>query len=385
MKSSPIIAALMSAIIVACSSTPADETLPTIDLTGNLPVKEIFIEDISDVTFTPLETTDSFITKGNITSVTDKYIAVANDGRDGELFIFDRATGRAISHINRKGQGTGDYTTFSHAVLSNYSDEIYVVCSGHKKIMVYDLNGNMLRELPYSLPDDRYIKINSFAEYDADHLLAFFIIGDPRLDTSDSHHALISKSTGTTTLPIPIDITTPESSVYFKDDFVAVSMLPTIGTAPDGWTLSRISSDTIFTLAPDQTLTPLLTRTPSIHTSDPQTFLYPTTGTHDFIFLIAVEKSFDIDKMEGFPATHIVYDHANRQTYRAELKSRALGPDYTFTTEPNRFFTPTHPIIAAKPLQLETLRDLNLSPTLKTTVKTLEEEDNPIIMIATAR
>ncbi|MBD5331650.1 MAG: 6-bladed beta-propeller [Bacteroides sp.] len=385
MKPTATIAAVMTAILAGCSSSPTEESLPTIDLSANLPTKEIFIEDIADVTFTPLETTDSFITRGNLTSITDKHIAVANNGRDGELFIFDRTTGRAISHINRKGQGAGDYTDFSHAVLSNHSDEIYIVCSGLKKIMVYDLKGNLLRELPYALPDDRYIKINSLAEYDADHLLAFLTIGSPRLDTSDSHHAIISKADGTITQSLPISITTPESSVYSKDDFVAVSILPTIGTTPDGWAFFRISSDTIFTLTPDRTLTPLLTRTPSIHTSDPQTFLYPTTATSDIIFLVAVEKTFDIDKMEGFPSTHIAYDRNDRKTYSVQLKSRALGPDYTFTTEPGRLFTPTNPIIAAIALPAETLRDLNLSQPLKTIVETLDEEANPVIMIATAR
>lgn len=372
-------------LITACGKTATDTTLPVVDLSADLPAREIYAEDIARVTFIPLQTTDSFITHGNIASITDRHIAIVNNGIDGEIFIFDRPTGRAISHINHKGQGAGDYTSFSRAILTDHTDEIYVVCDGLYKILVYDLDGRFLRELPYSLPDDRYIKITSLTDYDADHLLAFFTIGNRRLDTSESHHALISKADGTVTTTLPIPISTPESSVFQKDDLVAVSIIPTTGATPAGPALSRISSDTIFTLTPDHTLTPLLARTPSIHTSDPQTFLYPTTATTDLIFLQAVEKSFDIDKMTGFPSTHIVYDLTDRTAYRAELKSHALGPDYTFTTFTGRFLTPDPRIIAAQTLQLDTLRTLPLAEPLKSIVDTLGEEDNPVIMLLTPR
>jgi len=47
-----------------------------------------------DVEYIALETTDEFITHGNVMDIGKKFIIVKNNTNDGNIFIFDRKTGK---------------------------------------------------------------------------------------------------------------------------------------------------------------------------------------------------------------------------------------------------------------------------------------------------
>lgn len=92
-----------------CGQAEKPGALLTVDVKADYPEKEMTLQDIMDVEYIPLETTDEFITQGSVMAVGDKFILVKNYANDGDIFVFDRKTGKGLRKINRKGQGAEEY------------------------------------------------------------------------------------------------------------------------------------------------------------------------------------------------------------------------------------------------------------------------------------
>ena len=131
---------LMMAGLVACnpSDTQRDELI-TIDVSKSYPKKELILQDFMDVEYIPLETTDEFLTQGLIQDAGKKYLLVKNRNTDGDIFVFDRKTGKGLSKINRQGQGSEEYTWINQLILDENKGELFVLSPGNK-ILVYDLD-----------------------------------------------------------------------------------------------------------------------------------------------------------------------------------------------------------------------------------------------------
>ena len=83
-------------------------------------------QDFMDVEYIPLETSDEFVTQGSVMDIGDKYLLVKNWANDGDIFVYDRKTGKAIRKINRKGQGAEEYNFISGIILDENNDEMFV-------------------------------------------------------------------------------------------------------------------------------------------------------------------------------------------------------------------------------------------------------------------
>lgn len=95
----------------SCNQADKDSKYITVNVNENYPEKEIVLQDFMDVEYIPLETTDEFITQGTVLSIGDKYILIKNYVNDGNIYVFDRKTGKGIRKINRKGQGGEEYVS----------------------------------------------------------------------------------------------------------------------------------------------------------------------------------------------------------------------------------------------------------------------------------
>lgn len=91
--------------------------LITVDVTKNYPEKELTLQDFMDVEYIPLETNDEFVTQGKVMAIGAEVILITNWANDGNLFVFDRKTGKALKKINRKGQGGEEYVGITEIVL----------------------------------------------------------------------------------------------------------------------------------------------------------------------------------------------------------------------------------------------------------------------------
>lgn len=95
-----------------------------VDVRKNYPEKEIRLQDVFHVEYVPLETNDEFITSANIKAISAHYIVTTNMGNDGDIFLFDRKTGKGIRKINHKGQGEGEYSQAVFVNIDEAKDEI---------------------------------------------------------------------------------------------------------------------------------------------------------------------------------------------------------------------------------------------------------------------
>ena len=105
MKKTSIFVMFLALGLFACSdSKPGDSEFLTVDVTAYYPPKDIVLQDFMDVEYVPLETSDEFLVKGNCADV-GKNILVVTNVREGDILLFDRATGKGIKKINRQGKG----------------------------------------------------------------------------------------------------------------------------------------------------------------------------------------------------------------------------------------------------------------------------------------
>ena len=121
--------------------------LITVDVTVSYPKKELILQDFMDVEYIPLETKDDFICQGLVLAIGKDIILARNRIRDGDIFIYDRKTGKGLKKINREGQGGEEYTFIQRIVLDEKQNEIFVLDHFSRKISVYDLDGNFKRSL----------------------------------------------------------------------------------------------------------------------------------------------------------------------------------------------------------------------------------------------
>lgn len=140
-------------------------SLPVVDLSKNYPLEKLRLQDMASVEYVPLETTDDILLSVNaaLSAVGEKYILV-NEFQLGDIYLFDRHTGKLKSHFNHKGGSGMEYTWIKNGtILDEKAEEIYV-CSQY--IQVYSLEGKYKRTL----------KINCF-----DHDMSIFNYDDQSL------------------------------------------------------------------------------------------------------------------------------------------------------------------------------------------------------------
>lgn len=106
---------------------------------------------VEEVRYVELETTEESLI-GNVSKVIaykdkiyikDRFVA-------SKIYIFD-ATGRFITTVSSTGKGPGEYMSLEDIAIDSYKDELLVNDTANKKILVFDLGGEFLREfkIPY--------------------------------------------------------------------------------------------------------------------------------------------------------------------------------------------------------------------------------------------
>ena len=365
------------------------ELLDVIDISKNYPKKEIHIQDIADIEYIALETTDEVLLSqaSFLSYVSDKYIVI-RDGAQSEVFIFNR-NGTIASHFNRRGQGGEEYTMLREIVFDEKNEEIFIL--DIRRILVYSLSGEYKRTL--SSPGDFWM-INLY-NFDDETMLVYDNFGvTQNSGYSEKPYYLMSKKDGSVIsvldiqLPVrysdriqhEIDLGGGEKGIiplviairhnrYFGEEFV----------------IADISSDTIYRLFKNRDLVPILVRTPSVHLSEPRTVWTATLTTDKFMALYKVTLDFiAADKGRPVPDVFLVYEFESGETSEVTF----VDVDYAM----RRWYPPSGnsvPSISknmtANLIQVPTLitayQEKRLKGELEKFVETLDEDDNPIVRI----
>ena len=356
---------------------PSTSDLITIDVTANYPEKELVLQDIFDVEYVPLETTDEFVTQAMVKAVSDHYVLTGNWCSDGNLYLFDRATGKGIRVINRKGQSGEEYALDADCLIDEAKDELYIFDVMTRKVLVYDLTGSFKRSFKYA--GEWYYNEAFF--YDDNLLLC--CASDYNSVPHRYQHMLISREDGSIVREISLPYEgEPIELVARQGDFVMSGPFHLTASLPDGWSLVNPPSDTIYHLGHDGQLMPQIVRTPPIHKMDPAVFLAPTAVTDRYCFFEMMKKKVDFKTFKGFPSETLVYDKEGKAVFRY---NSLLSTDYDDRSV-TIFMQPQHyPIAACQTLEapdlVEAYQAGKLQGRLKEIAAGLDEEDNAVIML----
>ena len=260
--------------------------LPVVDFSKDYPQKKMHLQDIANLEYIPLETTKDvlFSEHARLSYVSDNYILVYEPLR-GDIFIF-HTTGKLFSHFNHKGGSGQEYAWIGGAgVIFDEKNEEIFVC--HNSIQVYSLNGKFKRTLRVNTIRHES-KVSNFDDE------AFLIYDDmltepDRNEGAEKPYRLLSKTDGSLISVLNISLPKRYSSriaqvegknwrplliYYLRNPHYGQDIM-----------IADISSDTLYQLTQDKKLTPLLTRKPSVHASEPR-LVWTTFLTTDRFILI---------------------------------------------------------------------------------------------------
>ena len=365
------------------STVATQDTFITVDVSKKYPLKELILQDIMDIEYIPLESTDEFLCQGVVQAIGKEIILVKNVINDGDIFIFDR-NGKGLRKFNRKGQGSEEYIFNLSVFLDEDKGEIYVD-EVIRNVLVYDLYGNFLR----NIHRDKVKWINA-SNYNSDFLIARESPSAQKgKDTDNQLFVLISKQNGNVV---------KDFRIYFekKIEWGITNHAGNTGAAPrpypiipyhDGWLLMEPSSDTIFRISQEYSLSPFMARTPSIQSMKPAVFLLPCIFTDRYHFMETITMEANLLRNEGFPKTQLVYDKKENSLYEYTMLNNYFpekGP-VNFTMQET-----TNSEIAfwqkMEPHELiEAYAKGQLKGKLKDIAAELQEDSNPVIMLVKYR
>lgn len=318
---------MASLLALGCLFVKAEsktDKLPVVDFSKEYPKKEFLLQDIADISYVPLETTDDVLLSNRavLSCVTDNYILVHEFTR-GDVFLFDRA-GKIISHFSHKGPSGQEYPWIGSAgtILDEKNKEIYV-CS--RSIQVYSLTGEYKRTLKINTLDvDR--KVFNFND---DALLVYDdIIIEPSYanKTKKSPYRLISKKDGTDIQNLdmfyPVRYSNQMAIETEKGWSSVILWSPDNKFYGKDFMIADMSSDTLLLLTQDKKLTPILRRKPSVHDTDPKLVWQTYLTTDRFVIIGALSLDFN---SKGGPIPMYMYNFETKDIFRPTFLDAEFG------------------------------------------------------------
>ncbi len=375
-----LVIALLAGLVGCGQKQSISDDIIVVDITkAPASKKELILQDFMDVEYVALETKDDFLNRGVVHDIGKKTILVTNQD-DGDIFVYDR-TGNALRKINRRGQGGEEYISCFNITLDEENEEMFINDISLQKIHVYDLYGNFKRSFQHKKGNGTLF-YNDIFNYDKNNLICY-----------DQYNqkipfVLISKKDGSITKEIKIPFkkkilllqqTRDEEHIYIKTP----GPYRRIITFKGNWILSETSSDTVYTLSPDYSLYPLLVRTPSIQTMNPEVFLILRFFSDRYYFMETIKNVFDFSTGKGFSRTFFMYDRQEKAFFNYTV----YNGDYTIKKEiyMNWLRPVNHEIESWQALDanqlIESYNNGELKGKLKKIAATLNEDSNPVIML----
>ena len=357
-----------------------------VDVTKSYPIRELILQDFMDVEYIPLETSDEFLTQGSVLAIGNNIIVVRNRINDGDIFIFDKITGKGLKKINRRGQGPEEYTGVAGIVLDEDIGEIFVNDILTEKLLIYDLDGMFKRSFKHK-EGAMYMHIYNF---DRDNLICYD--GSFDYDNKGSMYPflIISKRDGSISKEIQIPFKEKiNTRLMVRDGDMVYSSSPDtyypIISYFDNWILVEPSSDTIYSYLPDHNITPLIARTPTIQSMNPEVFLFPSIFTNRYYFMGTAKKEYDFTTQQGFPGTDLIYDRQENALFEYTVYNDDYVNKTLISIKPSRPRPVNKDIATWQVLEtyqlVEAYAKGELKGRLKEIAAELDVEDNPVMML----
>ncbi|WP_298547955.1 6-bladed beta-propeller [uncultured Parabacteroides sp.] len=378
-QTNTILAIILLMVLAGCGENiQSKDDLLIVDVSKSYPKKELILQDLMDVEYIALETSDEFLTQGSIQDVGKEYLLVKNRNNDGDIFIFNRKSGKGVRKINRQGQGAEEYARINGIILDESNSEIFVMSPGNK-IVVYDLSGSFKRCLNL----DR--EVSSVFDYDKNNLICYDMSDyyNKGKDRSKSYHLIISKQDGNITRKILIPFKTINTPIVRDGDNFVANYSYQIRLSDGKCTLIDTSTDTLYNYKPDGTLSPFVVRVPSVQSMVPEVFLYMGIHTDRYFFMQTVKNVFNFEKGNGFYTDELMYDKEEKAMFQVTVQNGDYvekRPVAMTAKSINREIEGATSLNASRLVEIYKKGQLK-DGKLKEIASKLDEDDNPVIML----
>ena len=359
--------------LAACGErTQMASELLVADKNVDCPTQEIYLEDIADVDYIPLVTTDSILVNDYPPeSVTPEGIAVRG-GQPGELLLLDPTGQKLVGRVCRCGQGPEEYTVIYRCVVDWQRCEVYIADYTHLK--AYDFAGNYLR----TLLTKEEIPMLDIRTLNVAQLLC--ARERENCETPYRPYFTLSKADGRvdtlTSIELPRFIAS-NRTVLSNDgrSYNAHAFLPLLVGCADRMWLTALALDTIFQINPDAP------------TRDEEAPLLHFRGINDrYIWLSWVRRNVTVqlEHMEAGMREDLkiyMYDRKAQTWCEPAYRCRAWSG-----FEPRYIFTDPLPygyglvMLNAMDLVEAYQNDELADERLRQIASTLREDDNPVLM-----
>ena len=376
MKRLYTITLLLASMLLSCGGGKGEaqkqkvsDGLWTFDVTKEYPTKEIYIQDIADVDYIPLETNDSILWRGReVLYLDDDYIVGAN--RNNGVYFHD-GKGKALNMFNKMGQGPKEYSDMYKVQYDKKSDEIYI--NDMFKYYVYDKEGNFKRSFQ-GIEDKLYSRIEQFFILNEDELIQY---------NYNNHYTRVSRLTGEHLGDIKLGVADSTTTLSFrKNNMIFNTIVSHFTKDKEGYIITSFSSDTTYLLTSNLQLKPIGVRIPPVSSQDVPVFLLPVKNTPRYYFMSTIKKE------DSFPTKAYMMDKKTNQIYY--LKDYFKNKDYIGLKVHLDMFGPA--VLANLPNNVcvqslnitklcEAYEEGKLSGKLKDIAANLKEDDNPVLMI----
>ena len=376
MKRLYTITLLLASMLLSCGGGKGEaqkqkvsDGLWTFDVTKEYPTKEIYIQDIADVDYIPLETNDSILWRGReVLYLDDDYIVGAN--RNNGVYFHD-GKGKALNMFNKMGQGPKEYSDMYKVQYDKKSDEIYI--NDMFKYYVYDKEGNFKRSFQ-GIEDKLYSRIEQFFILNEDELIQY---------NYNNHYTRVSRLTGEHLGDIKLGVADSTTTLLFrKNNMIFNTIVSHFTKDKEGYIITSFPSDTTYLLTSNLQLKPIGVRIPPVSSQDVPVFLLPVKNTPRYYFMSTIKKE------DSFPTKAYMMDKKTNQIYY--LKDYFKNKDYIGLKVHLDMFGPS--VLANLPNNVcvqslnitklcEAYEEGKLSGKLKDIAANLKEDDNPVLMI----
>lgn len=369
--------------ICSCKQKNNETTeIIVVNVAKDYPSKNIFLQDIADIEYIPIASSDSFLVNSSFSQISEEGI-VARGGKAGEILLFDNKGQKLQGHICRRGQGPEEYT----AVIANIVDwkrkEVFIADYGSLK--VYDFSGNYLRTL---LKED-IMRLN-IKNLNENYLLCSY--NNEYTTTPYRPFYTISKDTGksdTLSFEIPRFIAS-NRHVTMEDGKVshAHGYLPQIYSCSDKIWLTDVALDTVFILHADKHLEPVMIplQAPTKDEEAPLLFFLGMNDQYAWVTRLARNVTTTMDDMianhEKREKTYM-YNRATQEWMEPIYRNK----DFTSRTRDPQSINITsvpygYGLVVLEAMDLVEAYQNNeiANEQLKVIASKLKEEDNPILM-----
>lgn len=360
--------------------------LPVVDLQKMYSFENVCLQDIADVEYIVLETHDDALITTKRTIVTDSFIVT----RRMEDAVFFKRDGRFSHVLNRKGGSGEEYTLLSHLCISPQNREVYIHDGLRGWIQVYTYNGEYKRTLKIK---DQNFTLGEISYNGSEALFAEDIMNVDYVDnkpTNPRPYYNISVADGTKyRLPIILKKRIGNAFKMFDEKTginttIRVDLYP-VSNINNELIISNFALDTIYKYQ-NEKLVPIARKENWKKQNGVPNIVALDAMTEDFFLWHAVEKDFD-NAFKGLLTRTILQ---NRHTGKCLLvnlvDSNIIDKRFRFPKRmtANYHITPENTILQYYPADV--LKELlglgKLQGKLKEIASKLDEEDNPVLVLA---